>query len=107
MTLLISVLAAVISTLVWYLHAPEDPLNVRLLCWMFWGASLMWLVDGIFSYAEEGAAIFAPDFETLVNDAFLGLCVAAFALVIWLLVVLIKDPRGVWKDVFFPEHSRK
>lgn len=101
MTLLISVLAAVVSTVVWYLHAPEDPLHVRVLCWLFWGASLMWLVDGVFSYLEEGTVIFTPDLETLVNDLFLGLCVAALALVLWLVVLLVKDPRNVWKDVFF------
>ena len=31
----------------------------------------------------------------MMNDAFLGLSVVAFALIIWLVRLLITDPRGV------------
>ena len=34
-----------------------------------------------------------------LNDFFLGLCVVALGLVIWLAIVLIKDPKGVIKNV--------
>ena len=33
----------------------------------------------------------------MLNDAFLGLAVVALGLIIWLVRLLIKDPRGVVK----------
>lgn len=94
MTLLITVFAAVISTAVWYTRPTDNKLCTGILCWMFWGASLMWLVDAIFEYAELKAEYFTPAAEDMLNDAFLGLSVVALALVIWVVVLLIKDPSG-------------
>jgi len=62
---------------------------------MFWGASLMWLVDAIFEYAELRAEYFTPALDDMINDTFLGFSVVALALVIWIVFVLIKDPKGV------------
>lgn len=93
MTLLLTVFAAVITTAIWYKKNDENML-LGPLCWMFWGASLMWLVDAIFEYAELKAEYFTPALEDLINDAFLGLSVIALALVIWIVILLIKDPRG-------------
>ena len=33
----------------------------------------------------------------MINDAFLGLTVIALGLIIWLVVLLAKDPKGVLK----------
>lgn len=99
MTLLITILAAVISTLIWYQKAPADDLKVSMLCYMYWGASLMWMVDAVFEYLELQAAFFTPALETMINDAFLGVCVVAFGLVIWVVTLLIKDPKGKVKAV--------
>ena len=93
MTLLITVLAAVIATAKWY-SAKDDSLQLSLLCFLFWGASLMWLVDAIFEYAELGADYFAPAGADMLNDAFLGLSVVALGLVIWVVRLLISDPKG-------------
>ena len=93
MTLLLTVFAAVITTAIWYKKNDENML-LGPLCWMFWGASLMWLVDAIFEYAELKAEYFTPALEDMINDAFLGLSVIALALVIWIVILLIKDPRG-------------
>lgn len=97
MTLLITVFAAVISSVVWYKDAPMNEMNVGPLCWMFWGASLMWLVDAFFEYAELGADYFTPAPADMLNDLFLGLSVIALGLVIWLVILFIKDPKGVIK----------
>ena len=35
--------------------------------------------------------------KDMINDSFLGLSVIALALVIWVVALLIKDPRGVIK----------
>ncbi|MBQ9607118.1 MAG: hypothetical protein IJV16_08075 [Lachnospiraceae bacterium] len=94
MTLLITVFAAVIATYHWYIRK-DDTLNIGMLCFMFWGASIMWFVDAVFEYAELGAEYFTPATGDMVTDAFLGLSVVAFALVIWIAALLIKDPRGV------------
>lgn len=101
MTLLTTVFAAIIATVVWYKGAPKSEMKVGILCWMYWGASLMWLVDAIFEYAELGAEFFAPTPVDMLNDFYLGLSVVALGLVIWLVILLIKDPKGVIKASLF------
>lgn len=100
MTLLVSVFAAVICTVIWYKTAPKSEMMVGTLSLMFWGASLMWLVDAIFEYVELGAEYFTPAPSDMLNDLFLGLSVVALGLIIWLVIVLIKDPKGVVKNMF-------
>ena len=97
MTLLITVFAAVITTVIWY-NRKDDSMKLGILLFMFWGASLMWLVDAIFEYAELKAAYFSPAPEDMLNDTFLGLSVVALGLIIWLVVLLFKDPKGVVKS---------
>ncbi|MBR5411063.1 MAG: hypothetical protein IK104_10380 [Clostridia bacterium] len=98
MTLLITVFAAVIATVVWYVRPNASRLKVGLLVWMFWGAGLMWLVDAIFEYAELKAEYFTPEPADMLNDAFLGLSVVALALIVWVVVLLITDPDGRVKN---------
>ena len=100
MTLLVTVFAAIICTVLWYKKAPQDEMKLSVLCYLFWGASIMWFVDAIYEYAELGSAFFAPAPADLLNDLFLGLSVVALALIVWLIVLLIKDPRGVIKGMF-------
>ena len=95
MTLLITVIAAVVATAVWYASENARRMNVSLLCYMFWGASLMWFIDAIFEYAELRAEYFTPAAEDMINDTFLGFAVIALALVVWVIVLLIKDPKHV------------
>ena len=97
MTLLITVFAAVITTLLWYTRKNDD-MQLGFLAFMFWGASLMWTVDAVFEFAELRADYFAPALEDMINDSFLGLSVVALALVIWLVRLLIKDPKGVVRE---------
>ena len=100
MTLLICVFAAIISTVLWYKHAPQDEMKLSVLCFLYWGASIMWFVDAIYEYADLGAQFFAPAPIDLLNDLFLGLSVVALGLIVWLIVLLVKDPRGVIKSMF-------
>ena len=60
MTLLVTVFAAIICTVLWYKKAPQDEMNIRVLCYLYWGASIMWFVDAIYEYADLGAQFFAP-----------------------------------------------
>ena len=97
MTLLITIIAAVISTLVWYFCEKRDAYSLGTLTLMYWGASLMWFADFIFEYAELKADYFNQDFSSILNDSLLGLAVIALGLVIWLAALLIKDPNGVFE----------
>ena len=101
MTLLTTVFAGIIATVVWYKGAPNSVMKVGALCWMYWGAALMWLVDAIFEYAELGAEFFAPAPVDMLNDFYLGLSVVALGLIIWLVILLVKDPKGVVKAALF------
>ena len=95
MTLLITVFAAIVCTVIWYRQAPDDSMKLGTLCLMYWGASIMWLVDAIVEYSEIGAEFFMQDGADMLNDFYLGLSVVALGLIIWLAILLIKDPKGV------------
>lgn len=98
MTLLMTVMAAVIVTIIWYVSPKARLLKVGLLCYMFWGASIMWMVDAVAEYIELRSAYFTPAIEDMINDAFLGLSVIALALVVWIAYVLFKDPMHTIAD---------
>lgn len=46
-------------------------------------------------------AYFTPAAGDMLNDLFLGLSVVALALIIWVVVLLVKDPRGVVRARLF------
>ena len=104
MTLLTTVFAAVTATAIWYKKAPDDDMKVSVLCWLYWGASIMWFVDAVFEYVELQAEYFTPAPADMLNDFFLGLSVVALGLVIWIAVLLVKDPRGVVRAVLFKKN---
>lgn len=97
MTLLITVFAAVISTSVWYFTGLDDSKKLGTLSLMYWGASLMWFVDAVFGYIELHSDYFLPTAADIINDTYLGLSVVALGLVIWLVILFIKDPQGIVK----------
>ncbi len=100
MTLLITVIAAVIATVVWYASSQRDTYKLGTLSLIYWGASLMWFMDFVFEYAELRADYFVQDFADILNDALLGVTVVTIGLIAWLVILLIKDPKGVFKDKF-------
>ncbi len=105
MTLLVTVFAAVFATLIWYSNERARQLKSGILCWLYWGASLMWLADAIFEYSELGTEYFAPSGADMLNDLFLGLSAVALGLVIWIVYLLVKDPDGVIKDRLFVKRN--
>ena len=104
MTLLITVFAAVFCTAAWYQDVQKREMKIGLLCWLFWGASLMWFIDAIFEYAELGAEAFVPAPLDMLNDFYLGLSVVALGLIIWLVILFVRDPKGVVKSVLFKKN---
>jgi len=97
MTLLTTLFAAIISTVLWYKGTPKNEMKLHILSFLYWGASLMWMIDAVFGYMELGAEFFTPAPIDMLNDFYLGLSVVALGLVIWLVALLIKDPKGVIK----------
>ena len=95
MCLILTTFAAVLSTAIWYASTTMRAMKISVLCWLFWGAAIMWFVDLVFEYAEEGAAVFTPAVADIINDSLLGLSVIALALVLWTAVLLVSDPNGV------------
>ena len=73
-------------------------MKLGILLFMFWGASIMWFVDAIFEYAELRSAYFEPSVQDMLNDTFLGLAVVALALVVWVVRLLITDPKGTVRE---------
>lgn len=60
----------------------------------------MGLADFMFGYAELKADYFNQSFESILNDSLLGLTVVTIGLVIWLVILLVKDPNGVFEKKF-------
>ena len=101
MTLLTTVFAAITCTVIWYRNAPKSEMKLGFLSLMYWGASLMWLIDAIFEYVELQTEYFTPAPIDMLNDFYLGLSVVALGLIIWLVVLLIKDPKGAIRATLF------
>lgn len=93
MWLIMTALAAVIATAIWYVRAPEDKYKLGLLSLFFWGATLMWLVDHVIAYITEGGEFF----EINLDATLLGVAVIVFALFVWEIVLVVSDPKGVLK----------
>jgi hypothetical protein len=77
--LLITLAAAIAATLAWRLRGRGGGSRLDTLALMYWGAALMWTVDGFFNLAEG-----EPFFDLSPGDAQLGLLVAAAGLLAWL-----------------------
>lgn len=94
MTLLVTIFAAIFVTIKWYTRKDDD-MKLEMLIFMYWGAALMWMIDAVFEFVELKAEFFSPAPMDMLNDAFLGLSVIALGLVVWIIRLLITDPKGV------------
>ncbi len=95
MWLILTALAAVVATIIWYTQAPTDKYKTGLLSMIFWGATIMWLVDHIIAYLTEGGEFF----EISMDATMLGISVILLGLLVWIITLLISDPKGVIKRV--------
>ena len=96
MWLIITAAAAIIATVAWYVKSPGDKYKLGLLSYFFWGATIMWLVDHIMAYAAEGGQFF----ETGTDATMLGVAVIFLGMIIWLIALLVSDPKGVLRRAF-------
>jgi hypothetical protein len=91
MWLIILAFAAAIATPIWYSMAEDDKYLLRLLCLILWGATIMVFVDHVMGYLMEGG-----EFLELTLDATaLGFAMLTAALVIWEIIIILKDPKKV------------
>ena len=95
MFLILTALAAVVATVVWYVKQPDDKYKLGVLSLIFWGATVMWLVDHIMAFASEGGEFF----EISTDATMLGVAVIVLGLMAWAITLVISDPRGVLKKV--------
>lgn len=89
MTLLLSMIAAIVCTILWYQNMADDKMKIGTLALIYWGASLMWFVDAVFEYSELKTAYFTPSFAQMLNDGFLGIAVITLGLMIWIFQLIL------------------
>ena len=95
MTWVITLLAAAIATVAWYATAPNSRLRLGVLALMYWGAALMWTVDGINGLVEGEGFIEIADTAAMFDDAMLGILVVVAGLAVWAVYLVAKDPKRV------------
>ena len=76
MCLILTFLAAVFTSIICFSH-PQfiQQFQLHKLALMYWGATLMWSIDGVFQL-REGEAFF----DLSLNDTFLGIVVIIFSI---------------------------
>lgn len=85
MYLVFTLISAIAATVLW---AKNKGCRLEVLCFIYWGASLMWLVDSIVSVMEGG-----PFFEMTADAALLGAVVVSAGLAVWGIVLLTERKR--------------
>lgn len=91
MWLIILSFSATIATALWYSKAEDDKYMLRFLSLILWGTTIMVFVDHVMGYLMEGGEFL----EMSVDATVLGVALLIIALVIWEIVLLLKDPKGV------------
>lgn len=91
MWLVILAFSAIISTALWYSTAEDDKYMLRVLSLIFWGAAIMVFIDKVLGYLMRGEELI----EMTLEAAALGFIAITVALLIWLIILLLKDLKGV------------
>ncbi|MDR1851188.1 MAG: hypothetical protein LBR21_00820 [Propionibacteriaceae bacterium] len=87
MTWILALLAAGVATAIRFAKPKSAYVQVGVLALMFWGATLMWTVDGIANLIGGQAFIELIDQEAMLDDTLLGLSVLGLGIVLWLALV--------------------
>lgn len=78
MCLIITFVAGLIALTIWLLDKKRKNSKTGFLVLMYFGASLMWCVDGFFALAEN-----EPFFNISLDDTYLGLTVITCGLLLY------------------------
>jgi len=96
MWLVMTTLAAVIATAIWYISdEAREIYNIGFLNLILWGTAIMVFVDHVIGYLSEGGEFI----ETTPDAMLLSIIMLIAAILIWEIVLLIKDPKGVLKSI--------
>lgn len=84
MCLILTLIAALISSALWYKKDRDNAYKLGTLALMFWGAGLMWLVDSVF-------AVFAGEafFDLSIEDAKLGSLIIVCGVAMWAFLLVV------------------
>jgi len=88
MWLVITLIAAILVTALWYFSESESRLEILGL--MLWGASIMMFVDHTLGYLAEGGEFF----ELSTEATLLGVILVAVAFAVWEILLILEDPKG-------------
>ena len=88
MWLVILSLAAAIVTALWYTK-DDGTYKLGFLSMILWGTVIMVFVDHVMGYLIEGGEFL----ETTVDATILGVVLVTVALIVWEVVLLLKDPK--------------
>lgn len=91
MFFVIVALAAIISTLIWYIKDTEGKYKLGFLSLMLWGTTAMMFIDHLIRYIIERGELL----EVNLGASLLGLVLVIVALIIWEFALLRGDPKGV------------
>ena len=93
MWLLILAYTAVLATILWYRSAGNDIYMFKYLALIAWGATIMFFIDHVYGYLTEGGEFI----ETSIDALLLGFVLQLSTLIMWLLILLVKDPKRVFR----------
>jgi hypothetical protein len=72
--------------------AEDDKYLLKILCLILWGVTIMVFIDHVMGFLREGGEFIEMTPEATV----LGFALLTAALVIWDIVLLLKDPKRVF-----------
>ncbi|MBS7633655.1 hypothetical protein KEJ15_08615 [Candidatus Bathyarchaeota archaeon] len=90
---------ATIATAIWYTQAENDRYLLRYLSLIFWGTTIMVLVDHVVPFIMEGGGEF---FEVSTEATILTGVMIVVGFAVWECALLLKDPKRV---LFKRKHS--
>lgn len=95
MWLVTTTFAAAITTAIWYISdGARKTYKIGFLNLILWGSAIMIFVDHVIGYLTEGGEFI----ETTPNAILLSIILVIVAILLWELVLLIKDPKGVLRS---------
>jgi hypothetical protein len=92
MWLIVLAFAATIATAIWYTQAENDKYLLKYLSLIFWGTTIMVLVDHVVPFIMEGGGEF---FEVSTEATVLSGIMVVVGLAVWEGALLLKDPKRV------------
>ncbi len=79
MWLILTAVAAIVTTLLWYTKAPKDKYKLGFLSLIFWGATVMWVVDHLWAYLAGNGEFL----EINLSATLLGVVVIIVGFILW------------------------